>query len=297
LNISKTALGRAALLLATVIWGISFVLMDFTLTSVPTFYILAIRFTGAAVILFAISAKRLKKIDRSYIKWGAVLGAALLSAYALQTFGLQFTTPGKNAFLTTTYCIIVPLLHWVFSRQRPDRYNVIAAALCVAGIGFISLNDFSIGLGDGLTILCGVMYAAHIVALGAAVKDRDFIVLSALQFAYAGALAWILGLLTQPFPEAIPTNTVYALAFLTVMSTALCLTLQVFGQKHTPPTQAAIIMALEAVFGAAASVAVGSEVITPRLALGFALTFLSVIVSETKLSFLRGKRKSEEVLQ
>jgi drug/metabolite transporter (DMT)-like permease len=297
LNLSKSALGRAALILATVIWGISFVLMDFALGSVPTFYILAIRFTGAAVILFAISAKRLKKIDRAYVKWGAVLGAALLAAYALQTFGLQFTTPGKNAFLTTTYCIIVPFLHWVFSRQKPDRFNFMAAVLCVAGIGLISLNDFSVGLGDGLTILCGAMYAVHIVALGAAIKGRDFLVLSALQFAFAGALSWICGLLTQPFPEVIPANTAAALAFLTVMSTALCLTLQVFGQKHTPPTQASIIMALEAVFGAAASLAVGSEIITPRLAFGFALTFVSVIVSETKLSFLRRKRESEEVLE
>jgi len=296
LSISKSALGRSALLLATVIWGISFVLMDFALGSMPTFYILAIRFTGAAVILFAVSGRRIKKINWAYIKWGAILGTALLAAYVLQTFGLQYTTPGKNAFLTTTYCIIVPLLHWVFSRQRPDRFNFMAAVLCVVGIGFISVNDFSIGLGDGLTLLCGVMYAVHMVATAAAVKDRDFLLLSALQFAVAGVLSWIFGLFTQPFPGMIPVKAVINLAFLTVMSTALCLTLQVFGQKHTPPTQASIIMALEAVFGAAASIVVGSEIVTPRLAVGFALTFISVIVSETKLSFFRRKRKGE-VLQ
>jgi len=296
LKISKTAAGRAALLLATVIWGISFVLMDFALSSVPTFYILAIRFSGAALILFILCARRIRKIDLSYVKWGAVLGAALLTAYALQTFGLERTTPGKNAFLTTVYCIVVPFLNWLLAGQRPDRYNFLAGVLCVAGIGLISVSDFSIGLGDGLTILCGVMYAVHMVATGAAVKNRDVLVLSAFQFAFAGALAWVCGLLTQPLPAAIDGNTAIALAFLTVMSTALCLTLQVFGQKHTPPTQASIIMALEAVFGAAASIAVGSETVTFRLLAGFLLTFFSVLVSETKLSFLRRRRK-EEVLE
>jgi drug/metabolite transporter (DMT)-like permease len=163
---NKALLGRGALLLATLIWGVSFVLMDLTLTSISTFYILAVRFLGAAVILLAIGARELKKLDRSYLAGGLLMGVLLLAAYAFQTFGLTMTTPGKNAFLTAVYVIVVPFLYWIIIRRKPDRYNVIAGFVCLVGVGFISLNsDFSIGLGDGLTLMCGFLYAVHMVVL------------------------------------------------------------------------------------------------------------------------------------
>jgi drug/metabolite transporter (DMT)-like permease len=289
----KKNIGRASLLLATLIWGISFVLMDFTLNSVPTLYILAVRFCGAAVIMLIIGAKQLKKINKSYLAGGALMGLFLLAAYAFQTYGLMYTTPGKNAFLTAIYCVIVPFLYWIL-KKRPNRYNISAAFICIIGVGLISLDgNLSIGLGDALTIICGFFYAVHIVITGKAVENRSPILLTMLQFAVAGILAAIGALIFEPLPTSIPMNTVWGLAFLTVMSTALCLFLQVYGQKHTPPSQASIIMAMEAVFGAAASIIFTGETMTLKLFFGFLLTFAAVITSETKLDFLKRKRKAE----
>ena len=138
--VNNKNMGRAALFTATLIWGVSFVLMDMTLNSVSTFYILAIRFLGAAVILLLIGVRELKKIDKGYIRGGVIMGVVLLAAYAFQTYGLPLTTPGKNAFLTSVYCIIVPFLYWIVIKKKPDRYNVIAGVVCLAGIGFISLD-------------------------------------------------------------------------------------------------------------------------------------------------------------
>ena len=142
--------------LATMIWGISFVLMDFTLNSVPTLFILTIRFTGAAVILFFAGIRELKKLDWGTVGYGALMGCALFLAYTFQTYGLERTTPGKNAFLTAFYCIIVPFLYWILHKKRPDRYNITAAVIGLFGVGLISLDGrFTMGLGDGLTLICG----------------------------------------------------------------------------------------------------------------------------------------------
>lgn len=293
---NKKNLGRAALFLATLIWGVSFVLMDMTLSSVPTFYILAVRFLGAALILLLLGIRELKKLDKRYLLGGLSMGVLLFAAYAFQTFGLLYTTPGKNAFLTSIYCVIVPFLFWVFLRKKPDRYNIVAAFVCLGGMGLISLDgSLSLGLGDGLTIVCGFLYAAHMVVCGAVVEERSPILVSMLQFAVAGVLAAVLALLTEPMPTHLSAGAVGLLAFLTVMSTALCLSLQIFGQKHTPTAQAAVIMTFEAVFGAASSVLFYGETLTLKLFFGFVLTFAAVLISETKLSFLKKKREQERL--
>jgi drug/metabolite transporter (DMT)-like permease len=292
---SKKLLGRGALLLTTLIWGISFVLMDFTLDSVPVLYILAIRFIGAAVILLLASVRALRRLDWRTVGYGALMGTVLFLAYAVQTYGLARTTPGKNAFLTAFYCIIVPFLYWLVRHKRPDRYNISAAALGLIGVGLISLNNrLTLGLGDGLTLICGFFYAVHIIVTNRALEGRSVVLLTAVQFTAAGVLATVLAFIFEPMPTVIPVSTVWILVFLTVACTALCLFLQVFGQKHTPPSQAAVILTFESVFGAASSVLFANEILTPKLIAGFVLMFVAVFVSETKLSFFRRKKRIEQ---
>ena len=113
-------IGRACLIGATLLWGSSFVVLKTTLDTVPTLWVLAIRFTGAALLLGLAFIKQLRTIDRGCLKAGLLMGLALYAAYTLQTFGLERTTPGKNAFLTATYCVIVPFLWWAFEKKRPD---------------------------------------------------------------------------------------------------------------------------------------------------------------------------------
>ena len=240
----KNNLGRAALFLATLIWGISFVLMDLALDSIMTLYILAFRFLGAAVILLIAGFRELKKLSWRYAGAGALMGAVLFAAYALQTYGLMLTTPGKR-FSDGAYCIIVPFLSWFVNRKRPDRYNIMAAVIGLGGVGLISLNDsFQLGTGDALTIACGFFFAVHIIVTGRAVGSRSPVLLTMLQFAAAGIIAGVLALIFEPAPQNIPPATVWNLVFMTVAGTALYL-LQVFGQKHTPPSHS-VIMTFEA---------------------------------------------------
>ena len=293
-NKRNSIIGRLALLVTTMIWGTSFVILKSTLDTVPLFYILAFRFTGAAVLLLLLGIKEIKKLDKEHLKGGCVMGLFLFVAYVFQTYGLVYTTPGKNAFLTATYCVIVPFLYWAFYKRKPDKYNITAALMSIIGIGLVSLNEnFSVGLGEGLTTVCGLFYALHIIATAGFAKKGSIVMLSMLQFAVCGALSWVFALTTETFPSQISQTAVFEILYITVMCTAVCFSLQTLGQRYTPPSAVAIILTLESVFGAAISVIFYGERLTSRLLLGFAVIFLAILTSETKFEFLRNRQKGE----
>ena len=292
----KDILGRVTLVLTTLIWGTSFIIMKDTLDTVPTLWLLAFRFTGAAVLMALFGVRQLKMLDRGYLKGGVVMGVFLCAAYIVQTYGLVYTTPGKNAFLTATYCVLVPFLWWFFNKKKPDGYNISAALICLIGMGFVSLqDDLSVGIGDALTCCCGLFYALHIIATAKAAEGRSPILLSMIQFATAAVLCWIAAPLSGPMPKSIPAESWYSIAYLCVMCTGVCFLLQTIGQKYTPPSAAAVILTLESVFGTLLSILFYHERLTLRVAAGFVLIFAAVLISETKLSFLRrGRGVSKE---
>jgi len=287
---TKSILAKLALLTATIIWGGSFVVMKNAIQTLPTYYVLGMRSLIASVILSAVFWKRFKKMDRKYLWNGCIMGALLFTAFAFQTNGLIGTTPGKNAFLTSVYCVLVPFFYWIFSKIRPDRYNVLAAFICIIGIGFVSFRGESfisggawIAVGDILTLISGVLYAFHIVAIARFASGRDVILLTILQFIVFSALAWVMCFGLEKIPASNSVSEWTSILYLGVFSTAIALLLQSIGQKYTPASQAAIILSLEGVFGVLFSLVFYKEKITPILFIGFALIFISVVISETKM--------------
>lgn len=291
MNNNKANLGRTCLILTTLIWGSSFVILKSALDSITPLWVLAIRFSGAAILMLIACLPRLKKLDKRYVTGGCLMGLCLAAAYIVQTYGLVYTTPGKNAFLTTTYCILVPFLYWIISGKRPDKYNIIAALVCLVGVGFVCLgNDLSINIGDMLTILCGLFYGLHIIVTSRTAENRDPVLITMLQFATAAVVCFIGAVLFEPAPHDIGSGTWLSIAYMTFVCTGLCYILQTVGQKYTPPSQTAVILTLESVFGSAISVILGVESLTFNIALGFFLIFIAIITSETKLDFLNKKR-------
>lgn len=286
-------IGRLALIGATLLWGSSFVVLKTTLDSVPTLWILAIRFTGAAILTGLPSIKQLAKIDKRCLASGVLMGLALYAAYTLQTFGLVYTTPGKNAFLTATYCVLTPFLWWAFTRKRPDLYNILAALVCITGMALVSLNgDLAIGLGEGLTMCCGFFYALHIIFTSKGVARYGVGELTTIQFATAALLCWISAPISAPFPDSVPSSAWLSIAYMCVLCTFACYYLQTIGQKYTSPQTSSILLTLESVFGTLISVAFYGEQLTLRELAGFALIFIAVIISETKLQFLKRPERS-----
>ena len=290
-------LAKPMLFAAAFIWGSSFFIMKGAVDVLPPLLLLAVRFTGGAVLLGLICWKKWRGFTPDYLWRGAIIGGFLFLAYAVQTFGLVGTTPSKNAFLTAVYCVLVPFFYWAAARRRPDRYNVLAALMCVAGVGLVSLTgDLRITWGDGLTLCCAVFYAAHIVAVAKVSPGKDIYLLTVFQFAFAALYAWVSGLLTSrlPGPEVLTPDFVVQMAYLVVMATTVALLFQNVGQVWSDPASASVILSLESVFGVLCSVVFYGDPVTPRLLAGFALIFVAVVCSETKFSFLRRRTPAEE---
>ena len=283
---------KPMLFAAAFIWGSSFFIMKNALDAIPVQYLLAIRFTMGALLLALVCWKRWKNVTKDYLWRGAIIGGCLYLAYSIQTYGLALTTPSKNAFLTAVYCVIVPFLYWLFVGVKPDRYNILAAALCVGGVGLVSLSgDLSVNLGDALTLLCAIFYAAHIVAVAKVSPRKDIYLLTVFQFAFAALYAWIGGALTESFPTQALADpqVILPLCYLGVMATTVALLFQNMGQVNSDPASAAVILSLESVFGVLCSVVFADDTVSVRMAVGFVMIFVAVVCSETKFSFLRGK--------
>lgn len=290
---NETTLKRLAkpmIVLATLIWGSTFFILKDTLDDVDLMFLLAFRFSMAAGILALVFWRHWRDMDLRYLRQGAVLGVLLFAAYAVQNYGLMDTTPGKNAFFTAVYCVIVPFLYWAVDKLRPSRWNVLAALLCVAGIGFVSWDGgLSLTGGDLLTLLSGFIYACHIVAVAKFSQGRDIFILTVLQFAATALCCWVGALLfTHGLPVGgLPARAWWVLLYLAIAATSIALLFQNVGQKYTEPSAAALLLSLEAPFGVAFSVMFGAESPSPLMYLGFLLIFLAVVCSETQFKFLR----------
>lgn len=285
-------LAKPMLFGAAMIWGTSFFIMKNALDVMPVYSLLAIRFTAGAVLLSLVCGKKWKEFTADYLWRGAIIGAFLFLAYLIQTFGLERTTPSKNAFLTAVYCVLVPFLYWLVMGRRPDRYNIAAALLCVTGVGLVSLNgDLSVNLGDVLTLIAAGFYAAHIIAVEKTSQGKDIYLLTVFQFAFAALYSWAgsLCLETMPLREMADPAVFLPLAYLCVMATTVALLFQNVGQIWSDPASASVILSLESVFGVLFSVVCYGDLVTAPMALGFVCIFIAVVCSETKFSFLRKK--------
>ncbi len=285
-------LAKPMLFAAAFFWGASFMLMKGALDSVPTGYLIAIRFTVGAILLALFSWRHWKNVSLDYLWRGGFAGLLLFGVYWAQTVGLETTTPSNNAFLSAVYCVIVPFLAWALFRERPDRYNVAAALLCLAGVGFVSLTEeLTISAGDGFTLVGAVFCAANIIAVARLGRGKDVILFTVVQLAAVALCAWVLALTTETFdftslarPEVLGP-----ILYLCVMATPICLALMNVGLVWSEPAPAAVILSLEAVFGVILAIIFYGDPLTLRLITGFGLIFVGVLCSETKFSFLRKK--------
>ncbi len=272
---------RLALLAATVTWGTTFLITQNTLDAIDTYYLLAFRFTGAALLLLLVFHRRFARLGRSLILRGAGLGLILFAAYVLQTEALKRTTPGKAAFFSAVDCVAVPFLAWLVSQRKPTLLHVSAALFCLGGIGCVSLEEsVSFGSGELLALGCGILFGAHILGLSRLAEDQPILPLTVVQFGTTAALSWLFALLFNRPPAVIPPAAAGSLAYLCIFATALAFICQTVGQRQLPPSTAALILSLEAVFGVIFAMLFAHEPLTPMMGLGFALIFAAILIAE-----------------
>ena len=281
---------KLILVAMAVMWGYSFVVMKDVLATLPTFLLLGCRFSVAALLMLAIFWENVRaNLDRRTIALGLALGASMGAGYVFQTIGLTDTTAGKNAFLTGTYCILVPFLSYLIAREPLTRYNVGAAVLCLTGIGLVALDNLSMRTGDVLTLVGAVFFALEIAVVA---KFGEHVNVNAATFWMftaigAGCLAGSLITETQPPLAVWDLGLVGTVGFLAVFCTCVGLLAQNLGLAHVPSSTGSLLLSLESPSGVLFSVLLAGEVLSARLIAGFALIFCSIILSETHFSFLR----------
>lgn len=275
---------RLLILLATIIWGSSFVVVKDATETISPAWLLFVRFTMATIVLaIVLLGHRKEYFRRENIGYGILIGTTLFFGYYFQTIGITDTTPGKNAFLTGVYCVLVPFVAWLFMHKRPNRFNIIAAFMCLVGIGFISFDgSLTMSFGDAMSLIDSIFYALQIVLIAKFAFKVDMFALTIWQFATVAVLSLICGVLFEQAPDfaTLPTQTVWAIVYLGIPCSALALLLQNIAQANIPPASASLLLSLESVFGAAFSVAFGAEELTVRLIIGFVVVFAAIMVSE-----------------
>lgn len=283
------------LLVTAAIWGSAFIVLKDAIDGLPVFFVLAFRFLTGGALLAAVFFRSFKNICPKVVLKGSVTGAVVAAAYAVQTIGLKHTTPGMNAFLTAVYCVITPFMTWAVTRKRPSVFRFAAASICFAGIGLLSVSGgggFTF-MGEGMTLISGVFFAAQIVLIDVLAKDEDPMQFTVWELLSCGMILLVVYLAAQiDEPLNIDGAEWGRLIYLGAVATALALALMTMGVRYASPVAGALIMSLESVFGVAFSLLFGYERISVKSAFGFLLIFLAVALGEggpALLKYLKNK--------
>ena len=276
---THTRLAVAALLAVAAAWGSTFFLTKDLLLRIDVADYLALRFAIAAVILIAVhpmAVARLGRLDRSR---AALLGVTYGVAQLLQTEGLRHTSASVSGFVTGMYVVFTPLLAAAILRHRIGRWTWAAVALATTGLGVLSLQGFSLGLGELLTLASAGLYALHIVGLGAWSTPSNAFGLSTLQMV---VIVVVCGLGALPGGFSVPGSggDWLRVLYMAIVAGAIALIVQTWAQAHLAPTRAAIAMTMEPVFASAFAVSLGGETLTVRMVIGGACVVTAMYLVE-----------------
>lgn len=288
------------LLLAAVIWGGAMVAQSVGAGLIGPWSFVFLRFAISALVLVPVSllvdrkkpAAARRASRKRTLRGGFWIGLFLGLASVAQQAGVRYTTAGKAGFITALYVVLVPLAALLLGR-KPAKRIWFCAALGLLGLYFISIQeDFTLGLGDALVLLCAVLFVVEILFVDHyAPQAENPVRLAVYEFAFAALVALPGMILEQPRLSDIAAAWL-PIAYAGVLSGAVGYTLQILGQRHTDPAIATLLMSLEAVFSALFGWLLLSQALSLRELLGCVLVFAAVVLAQIPLH--RRKPKKEE---
>ena len=274
-----TLLAAVALLALAACWGSTFFLIKDLLDRVPTLDFLAVRFSIASVVLLLVAPRALGRLSPVVRRHAVVLGALYGVAQILQTAGLAHTPASISGFVTGLYVVCTPLLAAAILRTRIPPVAWVAVLLATVGLGVLALDGLSIGYGELITLSSAVLYALHIVGLGAWSTARDALGMTILQMIVIAVLCTAATAHDGIVLPDRPSDWASVL-YMAVVVAAFGLYAQTWAQAHLPPTRSAIIMSMEPVFASFFAVWLGGEDLTTRLVLGGSMVLVAMLTVE-----------------
>ncbi|UAL31865.1 DMT family transporter [Nocardioides rotundus] len=278
----------------TASWGSTFYLIRDLLDRVPTLDFLAVRFAIAGVVLVLLAPRALGRLTRESRRHALVLGLLYGLAQILQTAGLAHTPASVSGFITGMYVVLTPLLAAALLRTRITAMTWAAVALATAGLAVLTLDGLSIGYGEAITLVSAVLYALHIVGLGAWARPDQALGMSIVQIWVISVLCFIATIPTGDRFVVLPQTGAdwLSVIYMAVFAGGLAMLGQTWAQAHLPPTRTAIIMSMEPVFAAFFAVTLGGEDPSRRMLLGGLMVLTAMLVVE-----LLPRRKVEAEVQ
>lgn len=289
-------LGEAALLIATIIWGGTFVIIKESLNDVSPMLFITLRFSLAAVILLPIFFIKRKLFTRELLLSGMLLGLFLFLGFSTQTVGLKFTTATRSGFITGTMVVFVPILQLIIKKRPPTKGAIAGTFLVFLGLSFLSSGGNSIftlfselgenfNFGDFMTLLCAVFFAFQIVYIDIISRKYDFWLLTFTQLASVSVLGIFATILFDVTSienvKLISTDyLLFGILYTGLLATLINIAIQTKFQKEVTPTKAGIIYSFEPLFAALFAFFLLNEKITNFGVIGGALIFLGLLVSE-----------------
>ena len=266
-----------------VIWGTAFITQ-----AIAGQHHVAYLFNGASFILAAVFLipfiPRGKKILPAQWKWMLIAGGILFVASALQQVGIPYTRVANAGFLTSLYVVFTPFLLWLGFRERPHWMDLLAVIAATVGAYFLSSAGRGLQFqnGDSLELIGAVFWGLHFVVLGKFASRFEPVSFAAGQFFITGLLNFLMGMAFEHLGQLTPLPVLGAILYRASLSIGVGYTLQVWGQRHTAPTDAALILGLESVFAAIAAWLALRQGLLPLQVLGCGIILAAVMFSQLK---------------
>lgn len=283
--------GNLLLLLASIIWGLSFVAQRMGGEVIGAFAFNSIRFALGGISLIPLVIHFHNKNNESSlinslkktIPSGIIAGGILFVAASLQQIAIMYTSVVNTAFITGLYIILVPILG-LFVKEKVNNITWLSSIVAVIGLYILSIQgNFSINIGDSLLLIGAVFWAIHILFIDKLVKQYDAMKISMIQFFSCSLLSGIASLFFEDTSMQMVQAATIPILYGGIMSVGIAYTLQVVGQKYAKPSHAAIILSLEVVFGAIGSAIILREILTARSYIGAALMLVGMLLSQVNI--------------
>jgi drug/metabolite transporter (DMT)-like permease len=275
------------LFIISIIWGSAFVAQRVAGQMGSVYLFNGFRYLLAALVVLpvALRARRIvirPRNTRDQYKWMVIAGFLLFVASALQQAGMLYTTAGNAGFITSLYVVLIPVVLFVFWREKP--HWLLIAAFVLAGVGAFLLSTggrFEVRAGDVLELAGALFWALHVIVLGKFALKFKAMYFSVGQLVVCGVLNLGIGLVVEPIMQ-FSWPLVFAIVYTALFSLGLSYTLQVWAQRHTPPADAALILSLESVFSVLSGWLLLDERLVAIQIFGCALIFVAVLLSQFK---------------
>ncbi|ENW05923.1 DMT family transporter [Acinetobacter beijerinckii] len=285
-----------ALIFITMIWGGTFLAVQYALNFSSPMFFVGCRFAVAALAIFLISIRSIRGLTLKEVMAGTAIGVVIAIGYGTQTIALQSILSSESAFLTALYVPLVPILMWVIFQKRPSLMTWIGTVLAFIGLVLLTgngISTISLSYGQTLTLICAFVIALEIILIGYFAGKVNLRRVTVIQLAVASLLSFCSMPLVGEYSIPAFSWQLLVVALGLGLASALIQFVMNWAQRMVDPTRAAIIYAGEPVWAGVFGRIAGERL--PLLALlGGCLVVLGVLLSELKLKILNHSQKNKD---